>query len=100
MEEKNDRDEMFLRFILEVLNDRKRESRFWKLLYLVATFLLAVLIGCMVWLGIYNQERINSLAERSEKRMYEFLAQYEFTGDIDINTENNDNNSGNVNVTK
>ena len=100
MEEKNDRDEMFLRFVLEVLADRKRESRFWKILYLVATFLLAVLIGCMVWIGIYYQEKTNRIVESSERKMYEFLSQYEFTGDIDINTENNDNNSGNVNVTK
>lgn len=100
MEERNDRDELFLKFVLEVLADRKRESHFWKILYLVATFLLAVLIGCMVWIGIYYQEKTNRIVESSERKMYEFLSQYEFTGDIDINTENNDNNSGNVNVTR
>lgn len=94
------KDEVFIQFVLEVLSDRKKDSFFWKILYIVLAVLLAICIGGMVYFGIYCQYKLDNMADRSEKRMYEFLSEYDFSGEIALDSYMNDNNSGNINVTR
>ena len=93
------KDELFIEFAIEVMRDRKKDTTFLKVLYIVLAVLMAICIGCMVWLGIYCQDKIDNMADRSEKRMYEFLSDYDFSSEIDLDTGtiSNSSTSGNIN---
>ena len=93
------KDEVFIQFVLEVLSDRKKDSHFWKILYIVLAVLLMICIGGMIYFGIYCQYKLDAMADRSEKRMYEFLSDYDLSSDIDLDTGTitDSDNSGNIN---
>ena len=76
----------FTEFLADVLEDKKRDSNFKNIIIAVLIALLLVAIISMVGLGIYTQNKLDESADRSEKRMYEFLSEYDFTNSIDIDT--------------
>ena len=93
------KDEVFIQFVLEVLADRKRDSLFWKILYIILAVLLAICIGGMAYFGIYCQDKLEKMADRSEQRMYSFLSEYDLSSEIDLDTGTitESDNSGNIN---
>ena len=84
----------------DVLDDRKRDSRFKNVVILLLIVAIAVMAFAFIRISIHCQDKISEQAEQSEKRMYEFLREYDFSGEIDLDTAFNDNNSGNINVTR
>jgi hypothetical protein len=90
----------YVDFMRDVLTDRNKDVAFLKVAILILSMFVLVMIIGIMFVNIYNQNLIKEQAENSEKRMYEFLSQYDFEGDIDLQSAFNDNNSGNINVTR
>ena len=86
----------YIAFLSDVLEDRKRDTRFLKVVISVLMSVVLALVAVIAVIGIHTQNKLVEQSERSEKRMYEFLVQYDFTSEIDLDTYSNDNGSGNV----
>lgn len=97
MDEKNSG---LFEFLVELNKDRRKGNFCFVILVFV---LIGIVIGMafgMFFMSVHCQNKIEAQADRSEQRMYEFLSQYNFEGDIDLNSVFNDNNSGNISVTR
>ena len=90
----------YISFMSDVLEDRKRNSRFKNIIILILIAVIAVIVFMFVKVMINCQDKITYQAEQSEKRMYDFLSQYDFTGDMELESMFNKDNSGNINVTR
>ena len=100
LEEIEKRNNSVFEFLIDINKDRRRGNVcFIVLVFVLIGLVLGMAIGMFV-MSIHCQNRIEAQADRSEKRMYEFLSQYDFEGDIDLVSDYNDNNSGNINVTR
>lgn len=89
----------YINFLVDVNNDRKKDSRFHKITILLLIVLLIISLAVIAYVSIYCQKKIAEQSESSERRMYEFLSEYDFTGTIDIDTGTitNSKDSGYVN---
>ena len=106
MEEKDIRDMMdahskaYIDLLSDVLKDRKKDTNFLKGIVVGLIVLVCIIAAGSVYINVRCQDKIALQAEQSEKRMYEFLSQYDFQGDMQLESLLNDNNSGNINVTR
>ena len=92
----------YVDFMRDVLTDRNKDVAFLKVAILILSMFVLVMIIGIMFVNIYNQNLIKEQAENSEKRMYEFLSQYDFEGDVDLDTGTilNSDNSGNISYRK
>ena len=95
-----DEEAKYVDFMRDVLTDRNKDVAFLKVVILLLSIIVVIMIIGFAFVNIYNQNMIREQAESSEKRMYEFLSEYDFEGDIDLQSAFNDNNSCNINVTR
>ena len=95
-----DEEAKYVDFMRDVLTDRNKDVAFLKVVILLLSIIVVIMIIGFAFVNIYNQNMIREQAESSEKRMYEFLSEYDFEGDIDLQSSFNDNNSCNINVTR
>ena len=91
----------YIQFLSDMLHDRKRDSNFLKGVIVGLIVLIIFLVAGMVLLVMNNQNKLIEQADRSEKRMYEFISEYDFSSSIDIDTGTitDSDNSGYVNFT-
>ena len=103
-EKLEEHNQAYLNFLTDVLDDRRKSSVFQKVIIGILSFInLLFIIGAIVGfvkISIYCQNKIDAMADRSEQRMYEFLSEYDFSNEIDLNSSFNNDNSGNINVTR
>lgn len=100
IDQKIKEEKTYIEFMKDVLRDRNKDVAFMKVAILLLSIFVIIMIVGIVFVNIYNQNLIKEQAENSEKRMYEFLSEYDFEGDLDLESSFNDNNSGNINVTR
>ena len=108
MEEKEIRDMMdahskaYIDLLSDVLKDRKRDTNFLKGIVVGLIVLVCIIAAGSVYINVRCQDKILEQAEKSEQRMYEFLSQYDFSGDVELDTGTilNSESSGNINVTR
>ena len=92
----------YVEFMRDVLVDRNKDVAFLKVVILILSMLIMIMIIGFVFVNIYNQNLIKEQADNESKKMYEFLSQYEFEGDVDLDTGTilNSDNSGNISYRK
>lgn len=99
VEEKN---KGFFEFLIDLNKDRKKGNIIFVVLVFVLIGLVVGMAIGMFFMGIHCQNKISEQADRSEQRMYEFISQYDFPGDVELDTGTifNSESSGNINVTR
>lgn len=92
----------YVDFMRDVLLDRNKDVAFLKVVILILSMLIMIMIIGFAFVNIYNQNLIKEQADNESKKMYEFLSQYEFEGDVDLDTGTilNSDNSGNISYRK
>ena len=86
-------------FLIELNNDRRKNN----IILIVLVFvLIALVIGMavgMFFMSIHCQNKIEAMAEKSEKRLYEFISEYDFNTSYNLDTGTNigSDTSGNIN---
>ena len=94
------RNKAYIEFLQELNRDRKKDSIFLKIIVAVLVLIVVISISGIVFISMRTQDKIEAMAEKSEKRMYEFISQYDFDTTYNLDSLLNDNNSGNINVTR
>ena len=90
----------YIDFLSDVLHDRKKDSIFLKVLLLISICINIILCFFNFRTSIHCQDIISENAEKSEQRMYDFISDYDFDTTYNLDSLMNDNNSGNINVTR
>ena len=92
----------YMDFMSDVLKDRNKDVAFLKVIILVLSVLVLISVIGVVFINLYNQNLIKEQAEKSEQRLYDLLSQYDFEGDVDLDTGTilNSENSGNISYRK
>ena len=92
----------YVEFMRDVLLDRNKDVAFLKVVILILSMLIMIMIIGFAFVNIYNQNLIKEQADNESKKMYEFLSQYEFECDVDLDTGTilNSDNSGNISYRK
>ena len=93
------RNKAYIEFLTELNNDRKKDSTFLKVILSVLAFAVVLCVCGFVYLGIRTSDRIEAMAVESEKRMYEFISEYDFATayNLDTGTIVGSDASGNIN---
>lgn len=93
------RNKAYIEFLTELNEDRRKNTRILTVLVFVLIAIIISLVGCMVWVSIRSQNKIEAMADRSEKRIYEFLSEYDFetSYNLDTGTIIDSDTSGNIN---
>lgn len=99
LERLSENQKAYIQFLVDVNSDRKKDTNFLKAVVVGLIVLVIGLIGCMVYLSLNTQSKIEAMADRSEKRIYEFLSEYDFTTsyNLDTGTIIDSDTSGNIN---
>ena len=98
-ERMDERNNAYIQFLTDVNDDRKKNTTFLFIIVFVLVGVIIGLIACMVWISIHSQNKIEAMSDKSEKRMYEFLSEYDFdtSYNLDTGTIVNSDTSGNIN---
>ena len=91
-------DGVFQKLLEDSLEDRRKDGKlkgkviFWQWIIILA------LIGVVLWVVIYSQNLIHQVEKESQERMYNFLSEYDFETEIELNTNHiiNSDTSGNI----
>ena len=78
--------------------DTRYENRISKLIILVMAFVLALMVVGTVIICISNQRAMEKLAEHNSELIMNFMSQYDFETTIDVTTDHNYFNAGNVKI--
>ena len=78
--------------------DTRYENRMSKLIILVMAFVMALMVLGTVIICISNQRAMEKLAEHNSNLIVEFMSQYDFETTIDVQTDHNLLNAGNVRI--
>lgn len=92
------RSKAYIEFLTELNEDRRKHTSF---LVIIIFVLIGIIIGSvfgMVWVSVRSQNKIEAMADRTEKRIYEFLSEYDFTTsyNLDTGTIIDSDTSGNI----
>lgn len=89
-----------IQLLSDTIKDCHNERRFIKNIAIILCVLISMsVIGSFI-LGMYNQRLLKEMSNNNTEKMLEFLSNYNFSTDADINVDNESNNLGNISIEK
>ena len=84
----------------DVLSDVKEQRKFLKFISISLFILLfAVIIGSFI-LSLVNQKLLKDCTVQNTEKMLDFISTTDFNSNVEMITDNNSENNGNLSVTK
>lgn len=89
-----------IQILSDTIKDCYNERKFIKNIAIILCVLVFMsVIGSFI-LGMYNQKLLKEMSNNNTEKMLEFLSNYSFNTDANIDVDNESNNSGNINIEK
>lgn len=89
-----------IQLLSDIIKDCHNERKFIKNIAIILCVLISMsVIGSFI-LGMYNQRLLKEMSNNNTEKMLEFLSDYSFSTDANINVDNESNNLGNINIEK
>ena len=89
-----------IQLLSDTIKDCHNERKFIKNIAVILCGLVFIsVIGSFI-LGMYNQRLLKEMSKNNTEKMLEFLSDYSFNTDANINVDNESNNMGNINIEK
>lgn len=89
-----------IQLLSDTIKDCHNERKFIKNIAIILCVLISMsVIGSFI-LGMYNQRLLKEMSNNNTEKMLEFLSDYSFSTDANINVDNESNNLGNINIEK
>lgn len=92
--------DVYIALLQDSLDDNRKQNTFHKKVTYVLSGIIVFLIAVICAIGIYNQKVIKDLADRNAERFFKFVQDVETVSEIYVDTDNQSNNNGNINVDK
>ena len=91
-------DDSFKKLLSESLSDRRDETKRQHTTIIGLCFVIMFLVIGMVLMALHNQNVIHTIERESQERLYEFLSEYDFETEIQLDTNHivNSDSAGNI----
>lgn len=86
------------KILYDYTRDAHFENRMSKLIILVLAFVIALMVVGTVIICLSNQRAMERLAKHNSELLMDFMSQYDFETTIDVTTDRNMFNAGNVTI--
>ena len=95
-DKKDDKTASFMEFLIDSAKDRRKDGTFFKVALCVVVVLF--IVG-MVLISLHSQKLIKDMASENQKLFVDFLSEYDFETEIELDTSRIlwSDNSGNIN---
>ena len=84
----------------DILSDVKEQRKFLKFISISLFILLLVVIIGSFGLSLVNQKFLKDCTVQNTKKMLDFISNTDFNSNIEMITDNNSENNGNLSITK
>ena len=89
-----------IQLLSDTIKDCHNERKFIKNIAIILCVLISMsVIGSFI-LGMYNQRLLKEMSNNNTDKMLEFLSNYSFNTNANIDVDDESNNSGNINIEK
>lgn len=88
--------EIHISVLNDVVNDFRKDKRFFIVILSVLCFVVLVSIFSMFFFGIYNQKLMKDVSVDCTKQLFEFLENYDFNTSAEISVNDSSNDNGNI----
>lgn len=84
----------------DILSDVKEQRKFLKYISISLFILLFIVIAGSFTLSLYNQKLLKDCTVQNTEKMLDFISTTDFNSNVEMNTDNNSENNGNLSITK
>lgn len=84
--------------LYDYTRDAHFENRMSKMIIIVMAFVIALMVVGTVIICLSNQRAMERMAEHNSELIIDFMSQYDFETTIDVTTDRNMFNAGNVQI--
>ena len=84
----------------DILSDVKEQRKFLKLISISLFILLLVVIIGSFGLSLVNQKFLKDCTVQNTEKMLDFISTTDFNSNVEMITDNNSENNGNLSITK
>lgn len=84
----------------DILSDVKEQRKFLKSIVISLFILLFIVIAGSFGLSLYNQKLLKDCTVQNTEKMLDFISTTDFNSNVEMNTDNNSENNGNLSITK
>lgn len=84
----------------DILSDVKEQRKFLKFISISLFILLLVVIIGSFGLSLVNQKFLKDCTVQNTEKMLDFIATTDFNSNVEMITDNNSENNGNLSITK
>lgn len=84
----------------DILSDVKEQRKFLKFISISLFILLLVVIIGSFGLSLVNQKFLKDCTVQNTEKMLDFISNTDFNSSVEMTTDNNSENNGNLSITK
>ena len=84
----------------DILSDVKEQRKFLKSISVSLFVLLFIVIAGSFGLSIYNQKLLKDCTVQNTEKMLDFISTTDFNSNVEMITDNNSENNGDLSITK
>lgn len=96
----DDNRDIHISLLKDSLQDLRIQNKFFRKMIYLLSFVIVVLIACMSALNVYNQNKLEKMANDNADRFVRFLYETEISSEVYIDTDNESYNQGNISLQK
>lgn len=84
----------------DILSDIKEQRKFLKSIAISLFILLFMVIVGSFGLSLYNQKLLKECSIENAEKIFDFISTTDFNSNVEMITDNNSENNGNLSITK
>jgi hypothetical protein len=84
----------------DILSDVKEQRKFLKSISVSLFILLFIVVAGSFMLGMFNQKLLKDCTIQNTEKIFEFISNTDFNSSVEMTTDNNSENNGNLSIIK
>lgn len=89
-----------LSILQDAIQDIREQRKFLKSICALLIILLFIIISGSFMLGMYNQKLLKDCTIQNAEKIFEFVSNTDFNSSVEMNTNNDSENNGNMTISK
>ena len=88
------------RIAYDYAKDTRHDNRMSKVIILALILVVALMVAGFVIVSVHNQMAMERMAKHNTETLMQFMSQYDYETSIDVSTNDNLYDAGNVHITR
>ena len=89
-----------LSILQDAIQDIREQRKFLKSICTLLIILLFIIVSGSFMLGIYNQKLLKDCTIQNAEKIFDFISTTDFNSSVEMATDNNSENNGNLSIIK